>query len=171
MHATAYNMPYSGPSKVLAEYGRTHPPALTPSGQHGPAKSYLRLRKDLVQKLWEYTVLIGAVYLWFFQLPFAIALKLSPHFARDYVYQAAYLVYEWTLPAVHLTQETTYSIYSFLDTLWDRGLRSAMHSHTNNVQHFKIALEAYLRLIQHKAEVIERHGLRGVPLAFSAKAA
>ncbi|GFH28752.1 uncharacterized protein HaLaN_27294 [Haematococcus lacustris] len=51
------------------------------------------------------------------------------------------------------------------------SLQAAVTTHRGNTQHFKVALEAYLRLIQHKAEVIEKHGLRGIPVAFSAHAA
>lgn len=42
-----------------------------------------------------------------------------------------------------------------------RGVQAAVETHRGNMQHFKVAVEAYLRLMQQRAELVERHGKLG----------
>jgi len=127
-----------------------------------------RLRQPLLQFIFETLVWIGAFYLTMFQLPFRIALWLAPRgLIEDVVYNVSHTVYEWTLPLVNLIENTTYSALQLVDTAMDRGVQAAIQTHQGNMNHFKVALEAYLRLIEEKSDLIQRHGLKGVQMMFT----
>jgi len=130
--------------------------------------SYSALHTGFLQFVWAVSFYIGSAYIFAFEFPWRVALFLSPHgFIKNTVFNISYTIYEWTLPLRNLTEGLVYGLLDFIDHMVNRGVRSAVHTHRSNVQHFKVAMEAYTRLIQEKAEIIERNGLRGIPMAMS----
>lgn len=130
--------------------------------------SFPRLYNNFLQFAWAIMFYAGSISIFFMELPWRVALWMSPHgFIKNTINNLAYTVYEWTMPLRNLVESTVYSVLEFADTTMSRGVRGAMHAHRGNLTHFKVALEAYLRLIQEKTEIIERHGLRGIPIALS----
>ncbi|KAL6765541.1 hypothetical protein V8C86DRAFT_2454077 [Haematococcus lacustris] len=137
----------------------TNPAAATP------------IRNPILSTAYGALIAYAQFWIWAFSIPYNITKAISPDFVKSYVLDAGQLVWEWTLPALTLIENTVYAIFHFVDVAMSQGVKTAVDTHRGNTQHFKVAIEAYLRLIQHKAEVIEKHGLRGIPVAFSAHAA
>jgi len=146
-----------------------HKPAMRTPYEFPPTQTDLRFPRLATTPLhlyWKFLVFIGAAFLTLWQLPFKVALWVAPKgWVEDQVYKASCFVYDVTLPLVEFIQNTLYTIFSTVDKVTFRVWRQIMIVHRENMQHFRVALEAYLRLIQEKGEVIEKHGLRGVPMA------
>ena len=49
------------------------------------------------------------------------------------------------------------------------GAKQLRSMTAGNMRHFWIAYEAYLRIVQHKADLIARHGFDGIWMAFNTK--
>ncbi|KXZ49868.1 hypothetical protein GPECTOR_19g319 [Gonium pectorale] len=119
-----------------------------------------------LQWLWSSIVWYWSTLTWFVTLPWRVLSFLTPGFLQPYMRWTEETANWWTSPVTRLASDATYGTIAFFDhqLSWLRGTVASTHS--SNVHHFWVAYEAYLRLIQHKAHLIETHGFDGLRLAF-----
>ncbi|GLC39334.1 hypothetical protein PLESTB_000896100 [Pleodorina starrii] len=139
----------------------------TAGGGRGGATRYPRLRS--LQWLWSAVVWYWSTVAWVVTLPWKIFTWLTPGFLKPAEEWVESTLEWWTGPPIRLAADVLYGIISWFDGLLSYGRRSVSTTHKSNMHHFWVAYEAYLRLIQHKAHLIEKHGFDGLWMALHTK--
>jgi len=99
-------------------------------------------------------------------LPYRLAYFLLPSFLKPSLKSAGTQAWEGVaLPLTTTMQQASFWVLSQLDALADDVWRRASNTHKANMNHFRVAFEGYLRLIERKAAIVEQHGLAGIPKA------
>ncbi|KAF5829841.1 hypothetical protein DUNSADRAFT_15426 [Dunaliella salina] len=99
-------------------------------------------------------------------LPYRLAYFLSPSFFRPSLKSASVQTWEGVaLPLTTAMQQASFWVLSQLDAQVDDVWRRTSNTHKANMNHFRVAFEGYLRLIERKAAIVEQHGLAGIPKA------
>jgi len=124
-----------------------------------------KFTNDIVQGLWAATFLFGGLMLYLMELPWMMALRLVDAIGWDHgrslVLNLSYMVYEWTLPLVNVTESFTWSFFNFFDSLFNGDLRNALEAPLG--KDISNAASDYKYLISDKFNTLQHEGIQGIP--------
>ncbi|KAG2492117.1 hypothetical protein HYH03_009608 [Edaphochlamys debaryana] len=174
--AAGYGSPYGagGGDRGAAGYGY----GTAGAGGGGGRYSRTSPRRPLVgpyprlvylQWLWGAIAWFWGSLGWALTLPWRITTWLTPSFLRPAVDWVEDTALWWLGPPIRLAANLTHGTIAAVDRLLSGGRTTVSSTHTGNTHHFWVALEAYLRLIQHKAHLVEKHGFDGLWMALTTK--
>ncbi|GIL66001.1 hypothetical protein Vafri_19645, partial [Volvox africanus] len=139
-----------------------------PSGMAAPSKQSPPKLQNL-QWLWSFIIWYCRTVAWFVTMPWRVLTWMSPTFLRLAEKRVEQTVWWWTSPVVQLTADVIYNTIALLDGMMSYVRRAVLTTHSSNMHHFWVAYEAYLRLIQHKAHLVEQHGFQGLWMGLHAR--
>ncbi|EFJ50622.1 hypothetical protein VOLCADRAFT_88632 [Volvox carteri f. nagariensis] len=139
----------------------------TGAGVSGGAARHPKLRN--LQWLWSVIVWYWSTVAWVVTLPWRVITWLSPGALRPAEQWLEQTVEWWTGPPRRLAANLLYGVIAWCDGQISYLRRTVLITHKTNLHHFWVAYEAYLRLIQHKAHLIEQHGFDGLWMALNIK--
>ncbi|GLC39335.1 hypothetical protein PLESTB_000896000 [Pleodorina starrii] len=75
--------------------------------------------------------------------------------------------FNFVTPIINFIQDTTYKVFSALDSTTDWAINTATHVYNNNLKGFENTFENVLLNLEHRVRILKNEGLNGIPKAVS----
>ncbi|PNH04948.1 hypothetical protein TSOC_008840 [Tetrabaena socialis] len=128
-----------------------------------------RPRLHYLHWLWSAFVAYWSSVAWVVTLPWRALSWLTPGFLQPALHWVEGTAAWWTGPPARLAADAVYGSLAFVDRLLYGGSSTVSRVHSANMHHWWVSYEAYLRLVQHKAHLVEKHGFDGLWMALNSR--